>query len=104
MVGDGDVEAIMASGDFDVAVTFDTTVGLGAPTVVATRGIFTDATQQANVLTNEIEAVNPTIACATSAISTVRNRHTATIDGIDYTVERIERLGTGVSLVHLKTT
>lgn len=96
MIGDGDVEAILALDDFAIAVEFPSTN-------ITTRGIFTDATQQVNVLTNEVEAVNATIACESSAIATVKRSHTAVIDGATYTVERIEKIGTGVSLVHLKT-
>lgn len=96
MIGTGDVAAILALDDFAVDVTFN-------EANVDTRGIFTDATQQVNVLTNEVEAVNPTVACETDAVSTVSRGHTVDINSVTYTIERIERLGTGLSLFHLKT-
>jgi len=96
VIGDGDIEAILALDDFAIDVEFP-------DTDIETRGIFTDVTQQVNILTNEVETVNPTIACETDSVSTVVRSHSAVVNGSTYTVERKERIGTGMSLVYLKT-
>lgn len=102
MIGDGDVEKILGSGDFDTEVVF--TLDPNAPTLLTTRGIFTDATEGVNILTSQVEANMPTIACQSTVIDgVVRQKMACTINGTDYTVERIERIGTGFSLVYLKT-
>lgn len=95
MIGEGDVETILGLDDFAVDVEF-------TEAEISTRGIFTDATQQVNVLTNEVEAVNPSIACETAAVTGVKRGHTANINDTDYSIERVEKLGTGLSLFHLK--
>ncbi len=98
MIGDDDLTAIFASGDFDVEAVFTVTAG-----TVTVRGFFTDASQQVNVLTQEVEAVLPSFTTKTSGIDTVKRGNTVVIDGDTYKVERKEVIGTGVSLVHLKT-
>lgn len=99
MIGDGDVAALIASDDFAVAAVFTKAAG----GTVTTRGIFTDATQQSNLLTNEIETVNAMIDCDSSAISTVKRGDTVLISGVTYGIERLQLLGTGFTTVHLKS-
>lgn len=94
-IDDGDIEAIMSNGDFDVPAVFS-----GSLTV---NGWFTDATQQVSLLTNEIETVLPSFTCAASAITTVKRGNSVSVDGRTFTAERIEKIGNGTALVHLKT-
>lgn len=105
MVGDGDVAAIFSNGDFDTDAVFTITPA-NPPTAAVTLtvpGWFTGASEQVNILTNQVEAVLPMFDCETSAIATVKNRMSAVINSTTYTVERIQNLGTGISTVHLKT-
>lgn len=98
MIGDDDLTSIFASGDFDTSAVFTVTAG-----TVTVRGIFTDASQQINVMTNEVEAVNPSFMTKTSGIATVKRGNSVVIDGDTFTVERKEVTGVGMTLVHLKT-
>ena len=98
MIGDGDLEQIFESGDFDTEAVFGTT-----PTTTV-HGWFTDASDEVTMYgTVSIEAAKPSFMCQTADITDVRNKMTAAIDDVTYTVERIERTGTGVSVVYLKT-
>lgn len=101
MIGDGDVEAIFENGDFDTEAVFHRA---GDDTVTC-QGWFTDRTEQVNVLTNEVESVQPTFEAATSVVGggAVKRSDTVTINSTTYTVERVQDIGTGVSTVHLKT-
>lgn len=99
MIGDGDLDSIFENGDFDTEAVFT----VAGPSTVTVRGWFTDATQQTNLLTQEIETVNPSLQCKAASIATVKRGNSVVIDTVTYTVERIERVGTGVALVHLKT-
>ena len=98
MIGDGDLDLIFENGDFDAEAVF--TVGAGTVTV---KGWLTEATQQVNVLTQEVEASLPSFTTKAAGISTVRNKNSVVINGDTYTVQRIEKCGNGVALVHLKT-
>lgn len=95
MIGDGDVEAIFNSGDFDEPAAFSN--GL------TVQGWFTDGSDATTMYGVEIEASKPTLICSTDEIATVRSRMTVTIRSVVYTVEKIERNGTGASSVYLKT-
>lgn len=97
MIGDDDL-SILENGDWDEEAVF--TVGAGTVTV---KGWRTLPTQQVNVLTNEVEASNPTFQTRSSGVSTVRNKDSVVIGGVTYTVQRIEQIGDGRCLVHLKT-
>lgn len=105
MIGDGDVETIFESGDFDTTATF--TITASPLLTVAVRGWFTGATEQANVLTNEIESVLPMFDCESSQLEqaglVVKPRMNVTISSVIYSVERIQKLGTGVTTVHLRS-
>ena len=99
MIGDEDLDAIFSeSGEFTQLGTFDVS---GSP--LAVYGIFTDLTQALSILTNEIETNDASFACKTSAIATVKRDMTVVINAVTYTVKRIQTLGTGSSLVTLKT-
>ncbi len=95
-----DQAAIIAGTDLgQVAAVFT----IAGPGTVSTRGWFTDATEQINIMTGQVEAVNATFSCLATAISTVKTRNTVVINARTYTVERIEQIGNGWTLVHLKT-
>lgn len=95
MIGDGDVEAIFNSGDFDETAAFSNGITV--------QGWFTDGSDATSMYGVEIEASRPTFICSTDGIATVRSRMTVTIGSTVYTVEKIEKHGTGVSSVYLKT-
>ncbi len=97
-----DLAAILGGSDLgQVDAVF--TIATGPTVTVTTKGWFTDATQQTNILTGEVETVNPTFTAQTTGIAGVKRSHTVVINTVTYTIERLERLGTGVTLVHLTT-
>ena len=95
MIGDGDLEKVFTNGDFDDEAIFNGSLKI--------RGWFTDATTQTSILTNEVETVNPSFVCATSAITAVKHKDTVVIRSKTYIVERNERIGNGSSMLYLKT-
>lgn len=96
MIGDEDLDACFNTDDFGIEADFGGSTG-------SVKGHFTDATEATLLYGVEIEARDPSFACKTSDITAVRNKDSVTIDGTDYTVAKIQKLGTGVSLVTLKT-
>ena len=102
MIGDGDLELIFESGDFDVEVLFiidpeDEDQNL------TVRGIFTAASEGVQLMGNvEVEAQKPSVVCLTSEIGSVTNKMAVTINSVDYTVGKIEPTGVGTSVVWLK--
>jgi hypothetical protein len=92
-----DIAAMLA--DFGRSVTI-TRQSLGALTVTA---IMTEATDAVNMMGVDIEAQEPTLQCATADVETVRRGDTTTIGGNAYTVERKQKIGTGFSVLYLKT-
>lgn len=96
---DEDLEAIFTSGDFDECATFT----LASGSELCVDGIFTDASDATVVFGVEIEALKPTFVCQTSKITAVRNKNAVEIGGTTYQVEKIEKIGTGTSVVYLKT-
>lgn len=97
---DEDLDSIFSSGDFDEPVEFT----ISATNTLKTRGIFTDATGPVTMFGSvQVEALQPSVACKTTDIADVRNKMVARIRGIDYIVERPEKIGNGVSVVYLKT-
>jgi len=94
-----DLEAIFSSGDFDTCATFTISAG----DTLCVNGIFTDASDETVMYGVAIEAVKPTLMVQTSKISTVRNKMAVEIDDTTYQVERIEKVGQGMSVVYLKT-
>lgn len=97
MIGDGDLELIFASGDFDTAAVF-----ASAPSVTV-RGWFTEGSEAAAFGGAEIETINPMFDCETSAVADISNKDSVLIGGTNYIVERIQKNGNGISTVHLKT-
>ena len=94
-LNDADLDMCFATGDFGVEAVFSNSVTV--------NGHFTEATEGVNMLDGSIEANDASFACPSTSIETVKNGMTATIDGDTYTVKRKQRLGTGVSLIYLKT-
>lgn len=97
MIGDDDL-SIFENGDFDTAAVF-----ASAPSVTV-RGWFTGQSDEVTMYGQiQIEAQKPTFTCPTDAIDGVTSKTSVVIDGVTYIVERIQKLGTGVSVVYLKT-
>lgn len=106
MIGDGDLESIFESGDFDTTARF--TITASPLVTLDVKGWFTGATEQTNVLTNEVESVLPMFDCESSKLEQpgfiVKPRMNVVIDSVTYIIERLQKLGMGVTTVHLKTT
>lgn len=91
-----DVEGIFDNGDFDTEAVF-----AGGPTV---NGWFTDATDEVVMYGQvHIEAQKPSFTCSTADVADVAVKTAVTIDGTPYQVERKQKVGTGVSVLYLKT-
>jgi hypothetical protein len=102
MIGDDDLDAIFASGDFDEEAVF--TIVVSPLSTLTIRGWFTDGSDATLLFGNvEIEASKPSLICKTADIATVRNKMSVSIRSTDYTVERVENNGTGLTVVYLKT-
>lgn len=103
MIGDGDLELIFESGDFDTVATF--TISTTASLEV--NGWFTGGSEAVNILTGEIEAVQPMFDCESSKLeetgNVVRKGMAVAIDGTSYSIERLQKLGNGVTTVYLKS-
>ena len=99
MIGDGDLELIFESGDFDTSAIFATVPD------TEVRGWFTGGSDQTLLFGQvSIEAQTPSFICETADLtSSILPKLSVTIDSVTYTVERIEKVGTGVSVVYLKT-
>lgn len=99
MLGDGDLDSIFSNGDFDEEAIFSL-----SPGTLKVRGWFTDGSDATLMFGQvQIEASKPTLMCKTDDIVTVRNKMNVVIRGTTYSVEKIERNGTGVSVLYLKT-
>lgn len=98
--GDEDLDVIFGStGEFNVLGTFDVD---GEPLEV--YGEFTEATQTTDLLSGQPLTFDNSFTCRSSDVDTVkRDRDTVVIGGTTYTVKQKQNLGTGVSLVTLKT-
>lgn len=99
-----DIAEIFTLGDFDIAIDFfDGDPNLPDTRIGSSRGRFTDSTHQTNIMSAEIETVNPMFDVPTADIAAIRRGYWAQINGTNYTIERIQELGTGLSTLHLKT-
>lgn len=96
MIGDSDLDSCFSTDDFGVEGSFSN----GGPTV---NGYFTNATEAVSIGETMIEATDASFTCRTSLITTVRQGHTVTIDAVVWTIKRILRTGTGVSVCYLKS-
>jgi len=96
MIGDGDVAAIMSNGDFNEPAVFGGTLTV--------QGWFTDESDATSLYGQvQIEAQKPSFICDTDDVVSVQNRTSVVIRSRTFTVERIEKLGIGNSVVYLKT-
>jgi hypothetical protein len=97
--GDDDLDAIFSADDpFAVLATFDIN---GTPLDV--YGEFTDATKAVSMFSGQIESNDASITCRSDQIGDVKNDMTVEIDNVTYTVKDKQKLGTGTTLVILKT-
>lgn len=124
MITADDLDACFLTGDFAQRGTF--TVG-GSDVVVS--GYFSGGSDAADLYGVQVEAVDPTFTCPTSEISGVTRGTALLIDGEErplvyngnrlvynaaplltsgatdaYTVQRVQKVGTGVSVCYLKPT
>lgn len=99
MIDDGDVAAIFSNGDFDSEAVFviDDETSLTVP------GWFTAPTEQENLMTGQVEAIDAKFDCYTAAAATVTTKMTVTINSVGYIVERKQDLGIGITTMNLKT-
>lgn len=91
---DADMAAIMDLGDFSQDVIVD------GRTIKAD---FTDATESVSLLDGTVEAHAPTLICKTADVENVAREAAVTVNGRDFTVARNHRIGTGQSVLYLKT-
>mgnify|MGYP000072341534 CR=1 FL=1 len=98
MVGsDADVAGIYDA--FGQSVTFDLT-----PTDLTITAIFTDGTDAVNFGGIEVEATKPSLTCRSAQLTSQIVRGVSVTVGSDtYTVERLHRMGTGDTVLFLKT-
>lgn len=87
--------------DFDVPAIFATT-----PTPTTINGIFTEASDEALMFGQvAIEASDPSFTLRTALmIPGIVQNIGVTIGGVGYTVRRIQKVGTGQTVLYLKTT
>jgi hypothetical protein len=100
-ISDDDLDACFSTDDFAVPATF--TLTASPLTTLEVDGHFTNGSDATVLYGVDIEAVEPSFTCRTSEIESVRNKMAVEIEGNDYTVARIQKVGTGVSVVYLKT-
>lgn len=89
-----DLAFIYNTGDFTQNVTVDGQM---------IKAIFTAATESVSLLDGQVETHAPTLACQTVDVENVERGAAATVDGTAYTVQRNETVGTGQSVLYLKT-
>lgn len=66
-------------------------------------GHFTEATEAVSMYTGEIEAHDTSFSCNASEVQAVKNGMSVTIGGEVFEVKRKHKIGTGDSLIYLKT-
>lgn len=93
-ITDDDLDACFSTADFGVVATFD----FGDVNGHFTEG--SDAVQQYGV---DIEAVEPSFTCRTDEVEDVAIKDTVEIEDATYTIMRKQKIGTGVSVLYLKT-
>lgn len=96
---DADLAAIFEGDDLDQVDAVITTSG-GA---VNARGFFTGPTDAVTIGETRIEAAEPTFMCQTADITSVRRGDAVNVSEDVYSVERIQKVGAGMSVVYLKT-
>ena len=96
---DADLESIFEGDDLDqVDAVFTTTSG-----GVSTRGFFTGPTDAVTINETRIEAAEPTFMCRTTQIESVRRGDAVSVSNDVYSVQRIQKVGDGMSVCYLRT-
>ena len=85
----------------DFAVSAKITLKTGAVRKISI--IFDAAAQGVTLYDTHIEANTPQFQCKNADLKSVKTRDTVLIENKNYSIERIEPDGTGVSTVYLKT-
>lgn len=98
MLGDDDLDAIFASGDFDEDVVFAT-----SPDDTTVRAWFTAKTEGNTLFAVDVEAQAPTLVLKTDDVPANVTGLTVTVRSVDYTVKKAETSGVGVTTLYLKT-
>ena len=73
------------------------------PSPLTVTAIYKAGTESVSQYGMEVEAYGKSLTCRTSDIATVRDGMSVTVRGDSHTVEKIKDIGTGVSVVFLKT-
>lgn len=96
---DADLAAIFEGDDLDqVDAVITTTDG-----AVTARGFFTLPTDGVTINETRMEATEPTFVCQTADITSVRRGDAMSVAEDVYSVERIQKIGAGMSVCYLKT-
>jgi hypothetical protein len=101
VIGDGDLETIFGNGDFDTDAVF--TISTGPTVTLTVSGWFQEATESENILNGEVETIDANFTCETADVATVKNEMSVVINATTYKVKRKQKIGTGASLIYLKT-
>lgn len=98
--GDDDLDFIYSSGNpMAVLAAFNVN-----GSTVNVYGHFTERTDTVDIVSGQPIAIDASIDCRSSEVDSVkRDRDTVTIDGTTYTVKQKQNVGTGSTLVILKT-
>lgn len=96
---DADLDAIFEGDDLDQVDAVFTTAG-GA---VSARGFFTGPSDAVTIADTRIEAAEPTFMARTAEIGSVRRGDAVSVVNDVYSVQRIQKLGDGMSVCYLKT-
>jgi hypothetical protein len=100
--GDEDLDQIFSESDpFAVLASFDINGNGNDP--IEVYGEFTEANETVDLLSGQPIAFDKSFTCRTSEVSTVKREMTVDIGGTTYTVKQKQNVGTGVTLVLLKT-
>jgi hypothetical protein len=100
MVFDGDLDQLYSANDpFCVQGVFTISVGV----TVSVYGHFIEATEAVNFETGQPEANDASFEVRTSEVAAVKNEMSVVIDSVTYKVKRKQKIGTGTTLIYLKT-
>jgi hypothetical protein len=102
---DEDLEEIFDTANFATSAVF-TIVDNTPPTpdvTLTVLGEFREGSDASVIFGAEIEGVQPSITCITSEVAAVKQKMSVLINNRTFTVERIQKVGTGVTVLYLKT-
>lgn len=98
MISDDDLDDCFLTDDFAQTAVFTISAGV----TVSVAGYFTNGSDAVEQYGVQVEAVEPNFTCRTTAIATVTRGKAVTVNATSYTVQRIQKIGTGVSVCYLK--